>query len=63
MVSPNAPIPAGTLCKLAGVVVRVYPKIWPGETWDERYLCRPFGQRDGKVFATRDQLEPIGGGL
>lgn len=57
----DAPIPAGTLCTLAGAQVRVYATIEVGRTWDRTYLCRPFGQRTGRTLARRDQLEPIGG--
>lgn len=61
MTSPDAPIPAGTLCHYDGVVVRVYATVWTGEIWDGRYRCvLPGGRR--WVFATREQLEPIGGG-
>jgi hypothetical protein len=63
MTSPDAPIPAGTLCALAGVKVRVYATIWPGVAWDGCYECHVVGDPPNwRTFATRDQLQEIGGG-
>lgn len=55
------PIPAGTLCRLDGATVRAYANIWPGEVWDGKYRVI---ERDRKwsSLATREQLQPIGGG-
>lgn len=61
--SPAAPIPAGTLCRLNGAEVRAYAKIWPGRL-DYRYECWPAGVSRSQArpsYATRDQLQPIGG--
>jgi hypothetical protein len=58
--SPDAPIPAGTLCTLAGVKVRVYATIWPGVAWDGRYRLFRLGERQSCGMATRDELVVTG---
>jgi hypothetical protein len=60
MLTSTAPIPAGTLCTLAGRTVRVYATIEVGALWDGRYRCVDSERRS--KLATRDELV-IGGGL
>ena len=63
--SPDAPIPAGTLCTLSGSdglhLVRAYATIWPGVLWDGTYRCIDRDRRWSRI-TTREQLRVIGGG-
>ena len=58
MISPNAPLPAGTLCHLGSLTVRAYAQIWPGRAWEDDYECRVVDS-PARTFATRDQLDVI----
>lgn len=53
------PIPAGTLCRFGGLVVRAYADIRVGEEWDGRYTVKLDGERKSHGVATREQLEVI----
>lgn len=64
--SPDAPLPAGTICRLGSLVVRAYATIRPGEAWDGTYECYLTGERPSpasRTTATREQLDVIGGGM
>lgn len=66
MTSPSAPLPAGTLCRLGALTVRAYATIRTGVEWDGTYECFLTGEPKSpasRTVATRDRLEPIGGGL
>lgn len=62
-VSPLAP---GTLCRFGALTVRAYADIRPGEEWEGRYTVYLTGERPSSAsrsYATREQLQAIGGGL
>jgi hypothetical protein len=64
--TPDAPIHAGTLCLFGALVVRAYADIRVGEAWDDRYTVYLTGERPSpasRSYATREQLQVIGGGL
>lgn len=66
MTSPDAPIPAGTLCRFGALTVRAYADIRIGEEWSGRYTVYLTGERPSSAsrsYATREQLQVIGGAL
>ena len=66
MTTPDAPMPVGTLCRFGALTVRAYADIRVGEEWDGRYTVYLTGEKPSpasRSYATREQLQVIGGGL